>query len=392
MMRKTLKAILLLLVVYFFNLSSSFAQDSSRLRISLLTCSPGEELYSIFGHSAVRIIDSNSVTDYIYNFGTFDFDQDEFYLKFMRGKLLYFVSAERTDDFINAYAYEKRGITEQVLNLSATEKKKMQQALNENLKEENRFYKYDFFLDNCTTRLRDLISNNKTTTPILPAVMPQQTTYRQAIHRYLEKGDQRWSELGIDILLGARTDKIMSASEQQFLPDNLMYTIDSCKNIAMVKEKSVLYSPLNETEKVALFSPLNCFLILLIFIFGIGFIKHPLAQKFLNTFDVLFFIATGLIGVLLILMWVATDHSMTKNNLNLFWALPTNLWVAFQLNNNRRWILSYLRVVVVISSLLLVFWRFLPQEFNTSLIPIVILILWRCSNRVKNSQTPFNAQ
>jgi hypothetical protein len=392
MMRKIPKAFLLLAAIFFFNICSSIAQDSSRLRISLLTCSPGEELYSIFGHSAVRIIDSNSVTDYIYNFGTFDFDQEGFYLKFMRGNLLYFVSAERAEDFINAYAYEKRGITEQVLDLSATEKKKMQYALNENLKEENRFYKYDFFLDNCTTRLRDLISNNKTTTPILPAVMQPQTTYRQAIHYYLEKGGQYWSELGIDILLGARTDKVMTESEQQFLPDNLMYSIDSCKNMAMVKEKTVLYSPLNETGKVALFSPLNCFLILFIFIFGIGFIKHPIAHKFLNTFDVLFFIATGFLGVLLILMWVATNHSMTKNNLNLFWALPTNLWVAFQLNRNRRWILIYLKVVVVISSLLLVFWRFLPQEFNISLIPIVILIMWRCSNRVKKSHTPFNAQ
>ena len=391
-MRKTPKAFLLLAAIFFFNICSSFAQDSSRLRISLLTCSPGEELYSIFGHSAIRIIDSNSVTDYIYNFGTFDFDQDGFYLKFMRGKLLYFVSAERTDDFINAYAYEKRGIIEQVLNLSATEKKKIQHELNENLKEENRFYKYDFFLDNCTTRLRDLISNSKTTTPVLPTVMPQQTTYRQAIHHYLEKGGQNWSELGIDILLGARTDKIMTASEQQFLPDNLMFSIDSCKNIAMVKENTVLYSPLNETDNVSFFSPLNCFLLLLTFIFIIGFIKHPMAQKLLNTFDILLFIATGLLGIILILMWVATDHSMTKNNLNLFWALPTNLWVAFQLNTNRRWVLSYLRVVVVISSLLLVFWRFLPQEFNISLIPIVILIVWRCINRVKIFQIPINAQ
>lgn len=391
-MRKTPKAFLLLAAIFFFNICSSFAQDSSRLRISLLTCSPGEELYSIFGHSAIRIIDSNSVTDYIYNFGTFDFDQEGFYLKFMRGKLLYFVSAERTDDFIGAYAYEKRGITEQILNLSATEKKKIQHALNENLKEENRFYKYDFFLDNCTTRLRDLISNNKATTPILPEVMPKQTTYRQAIHYYLEKGDQYWSELGIDILLGERTDKIMTAREQQFLPDNLMNSIDSCKNNSIVKEKSVLYSPLNKPEKASLFSPLNCFLLLLIFIFGIGFIKQPIAQKFLNTFDVLLFISTGLLGVILLLMWVATDHNMTKNNLNLFWALPTNLWIAFQLNSSRKWIIIYLRVVVVISSLLLIFWRFLPQEFNISLIPIVILIMWRCINRIKNSQLPINAQ
>lgn len=131
------------------------AQDSSRLRISLLTCTPGEELYSTFGHSALRVTDSNAVTDLVYNYGTFNFDDEGFYLKFARGKLLYYVSVELFRDFAANYQYENRGITEQVLNLSGEEKIRMRHFLEENLQPQNRYYKYDFFFDNCTTRLRE---------------------------------------------------------------------------------------------------------------------------------------------------------------------------------------------------------------------------------------------
>ncbi|MBK7884362.1 MAG: DUF4105 domain-containing protein [Chitinophagaceae bacterium] len=124
----------------------TFAQDSSHLRISLLTCTPGEELYSTFGHSALRVIDSSSVTDVVYNYGTFNFDDDGFYLKFVQGKLMYYIAAGIFEAFIYEYQIENRGITEQVLNFSAAEKTIIQQALNNNLKEENKYYKYDFFL------------------------------------------------------------------------------------------------------------------------------------------------------------------------------------------------------------------------------------------------------
>ena len=141
-MKNRIKIFSMLLLIVSLICNNINAQYTSRLRISLLTCTPGEELYSIFGHSALRVIDSNSVTDYVFNYGTFDFGDEDFYLKFTRGKLLYFVSIDRTQDFIFDYINEGRGITEQVLDLSGNEKKEIQHALIENLKEENRFYKY----------------------------------------------------------------------------------------------------------------------------------------------------------------------------------------------------------------------------------------------------------
>ncbi|HEX2682474.1 MAG TPA: DUF4105 domain-containing protein, partial [Ferruginibacter sp.] len=182
-----MKKILFIFTFYFLIFNSASAQDSSRLRISLLTCTPGEELYSTFGHSAFRVIDSNSVTDIVYNYGTFNFDDDGFYLKFIRGKLLYYVSTEPFTDFKYQYQATNRGITEQVLDLTATEKIAIRQFLNENIKEENKYYKYDFFFDNCTTRLRDILTKYKDSSFTQTAVMPVGSRFREAIHEYLNK-------------------------------------------------------------------------------------------------------------------------------------------------------------------------------------------------------------
>ena len=125
------------LVINFIFLTCVFAQQDSNnrnchFRISLLTCTPGSELYSTFGHSALRVLDSVASTDIIYNYGTFDFDDPNFYSKFTRGKLLYFVSLERFDSFVQQYQYEQRGITEQVFDLSCEEKQRLVHALQEN--------------------------------------------------------------------------------------------------------------------------------------------------------------------------------------------------------------------------------------------------------------------
>ena len=142
-----MKHISILLVLLLFGRYASAQETPSALRISLVTCSPGSELYSVFGHNALRIVDSAAGTDIAYNFGTFNFDDPDFYTKFVRGKLMYFLSQENFTDFLYAYNYFKRGVSEQVLNLTDTEKKAIQKALFENLSEENRYYKYDFFYD-----------------------------------------------------------------------------------------------------------------------------------------------------------------------------------------------------------------------------------------------------
>jgi hypothetical protein len=353
------------------------AQDSSRLRISLLTCTPGEELYSIFGHSAIRVIDSNSVADIVYNYGTFNFDDEGFYLKFIRGKLMYYISAAYFSDFKFEYQSSNRGITEQVLNLSGEEKINIRHALHENLKEENKYYKYDFFLDNCTTRLRDLIVNSKSPKPILPPVMPINTTFREAIHEYLNKGGQPWSKLGIDILLGAPTDGIMTTAQQQFLPDNLMKALDSVSNVPIVEKPLNLYVLSTDTNKRSFFTPFIFFTLLLVLYGMICIAGNKRFSTLISSLDGLLFFSTGLLGIILIFMWIGTDHSMTKNNYNLLWALPSHFIFSFFINSRKNWIKKYFLFTAISLVLVMIAWLFLPQQMNNALIPFVLLLMYR---------------
>jgi hypothetical protein len=361
---------------------NSFAQDSSHIRISLLTCTPGQELYSTFGHTAIRITDSISLTDYVFNYGTFNFEEDGFYTKFIRGKLLYYLSAENFSDFKFAYQAENRGITEQVLNLDAEEKIALKQALYENTKEKNRYYKYDFFFDNCTSRARDMVVKYKKNHPSFQPVMPKGTSFRQAIHLYLDKNEKDWSKLGIDLLLGARTDAIMSTAHSQFLPDNLMKSLDSNKQQpALVISTKNLYQITEQTEESSLFTPLFIFSLLFSCILLLSFSSNHWIKIFLQGFDGVFFFLIGMLGLLLIFMWWGTDHSMTKNNYNLLWAWPTNIIAAFLMPSQKKWVQKYFGIQAVALMLLLISWFFLPQQLNTSLIPIVLLMIFRTAKK-----------
>jgi hypothetical protein len=326
----------LLAAAFFILPVTSFGQDSSHIRISLLTCTPGDELYSTFGHSALRVTDSSSVTDIVFNYGTFNFDDPGFYIKFIRGKLLYYVSTADFPDFKEEYQTTNRGMTEQVLNLSAAEKIALMHFIYNNAKEQNRYYQYDFFLDNCTTRLRDIIVKFKTNYRPLKPVMPANTRFRQAIHEYLDKGGKYWSKLGIDLLLGAPTDAVMTTAQSQFLPDNLMKALDSTnQQHQLVVSEAALYPfiPIGNTQ--SFFTPMIVFSLLLVSILALSFSSNKTVILLLNGFDGLLLFITGALGILFIFMWTSTDHSMVKNNFNLIWAWPTNAVFAFFVNSKK---------------------------------------------------------
>ena len=383
-MKKKLLHLLFISILAHWHIST-FAQDSSHLRISLLTCTPGNELYSIFGHSAFRVVDSSKAfnddyRDIVYNYGTFNFDDEGFYLKFARGKLLYYVSIENFEDFKYLYQATNRGITEQVLNLTAAEKVNVQSFLNNNLKEENKYYKYDFFFDNCTTRLRDIIKKNHDSAFTVRPVMPVGTTFRQAIYQYLDKGNQPWSKLGIDILLGKPCDGVMTAEQMQFLPDNLMISLDSASHPLILSHQN-LYTLNENTGKGSFFTPFVVFLILLIAIAALSFVKNKYVQIFLQGFDGILFFSTGLLGIILIFMWASTDHSMTKDNFNLLWAWPTHFVVSFFVTSKKSWVKKYFAFTAAVLAIVLLAWFFLPQHMNTGLIPFVLLLIYRSANK-----------
>ncbi|QEC66196.1 DUF4105 domain-containing protein [Panacibacter ginsenosidivorans] len=359
--------------------------SSCGLRISVLTCSPGQDLYSLFGHNALRIIDTFKTAggyrleDSIYNWGTFDFDEPNFYFKFMRGKLLYFLSPDRLEDFIYEYRYEGRSVTEQVLNLSCAEKLRIKQLVSINMTGNNRFYKYDFLFDNCTTRIRDIIEKNVPGIKVSGSLVPPGTTFRNMLYSYLDKGSQPWSKLGIDILLGSEIDKPVTNDQSMFLPEYLMKAVDSSSvnNISVVSNKHLLVNAQPYDEMQDLYNPLITIGFICIVLFMLGLLKTTSAKTIVKFTDTLLLYITGLIGLLILFMWFFTDHKACSNNYNIAWALPTNFAAAFVAWRKPSWVRQYFKIAAVVTALLLLSWFWLPQQMNIALLPFTIYMLYR---------------
>jgi hypothetical protein len=377
-----MQRLLLTLLTLHCSLFITAQSDSCDLRISLLTCSPGTELYSTFGHSALRVVDKSTGTDIIYNYGVFDFSDPDFYAKFVRGKLLYYLDQENFGDFLYNYSADNRSVSEQVLQLTCSEKKDMQQFLFTNLRPENRSYKYDFLFDNCTTRLRDLVMKKSGKNYLTKDILSNQpTSFRNHIHYYLNMNRMHWSKLGIDLLLGAKLDRLMTADEAMFLPDYLEKGFDSSSiaGTPLVQQKLPLYIKKDTGDMGG--NPLSTPAFIFSFILGdvavLSFLTFKGSVTILAITDSLLFLVTGLLGVLLVFMWTGTDHQICANNYNLLWALPTHLIAAFLIRKQTTLAKNYFRFTALLSALLVLAWFFLPQELNPALIPVVLLLGWR---------------
>jgi len=374
-----MKRFIIALLLYFFSIVSPAQINPAHTRISILTCGSGEELYSLFGHTAIRILDSTTNTDIVINWGGFTFDPPDFYFKFLRGKLLYYSFANTFPDFMQEYVEDKRSVYEQVLNVDSVTKQKIINAVNFNSQGDNRFYKYDFLLDNCTTRVKNIVFENCTGTTINDSLVPDKTTSRDLIHYYLERGNKPWTELGIDILLGSRVDKTVSNDETMFLPEFFMKGLGEAQkqNSALANKRTTLLQgelPQNDSGK---FMPLIILSIISGALFFISRSSSAWAKKITAFADALLIYITGLIGILLLFMWFATDHTVCKNNFNLAWALPFNLPAAFFFINKPAWMSNYFFIAAVITAICLAIWFFIPQQMNIALLPVVILLLNR---------------
>lgn len=378
-MRPLIGRFLVLLILAMTYCKGTRANDSCSLQISLLTCSPGSELYSTFGHSAIRLKDPSTNTDIVFNYGTFNFDDPGFYRKFTQGKLDYFLSVSDYSAFIESYKEEKRGVYEQILNLTCPQNRRLQLALQENALPEHRFYRYDFIKDNCTTRIRNLLQSLIDSITLIKFILPQNATPRKLIHHYLEQGHKQWSKLGIDVLLGSKIDQKLNVSGTMFLPEYLMKGLDEMTipgKRPLVARKHELLTYGREPEPSKLNKPLLV-ISLITLIMALVYTSKFKKGSLVYLFDTLLFSVTGLIGVLLCFMWWGTNHEACSSNYNLLWALPFNL-IAFPfVRKGSGWIKLYCILLAVISSLLLLLWPWLPQQLNVAIVPLVMLLLLR---------------
>jgi hypothetical protein len=392
---KFVKRVFLLLMACIIYSSSYSQNDSCNLQITLLTCGPGADLYSVFGHSGIRVKNQNDHSDLIYNYGTFDFEDPDFYIKFVKGKLLYSLSVQSLNDFLYEYRIEKRSVIEQQLTLGCDEKHKLDDALRNNAREENRYYLYQFFFDNCSTRLRDIVSNNLHDTLTFKEIRPQPVpTFRTMIHYYLDKGEQYWSKAGIDLLLGSLIDRQPTNKEVMFLPDYLMKGFDSAaeKGNPIVSSKKIIVPPANPADLSvpnalhketfgSQANPLTVMWLLMLTGTIFTFIKSDAARRFMKIFDIALFFILGGFGCLILFMWFGTEHDLCSQNYNLLWALPTHLIISFFLFTNRKWVRRYFTITSVLYLLILLLWAFLPQGMNPAFLPLVLVATIRSFQR-----------
>lgn len=368
-----------ILLFLLWGLYSNAQDNRSELRISVLTCAPGQELYSTFGHTAIRVVDSIQHTDIVYNYGTFDFSDPDFYSKFTRGKLDYFLSIASLPDFMYEYRSENRDVYEQVLALSEQSKKAIQQALNETLSGAARYYKYDFLYNNCTSRVRDIIMRYGGLEADQQLV-PAGTSFRDMLHEYLDKGNQAWSKFGIDLVLGSPIDKKAGIAESMFLPDYLMKGIDSSvrsKYHKVLGDKILINRGTAQPEPFR-DTPLLLFSVIAVIVGVLSLLKNKTAVQLSRVFDFVLFLSTGLIGCLLLFMWLGTDHSACAANYNLLWAMPLNVLAAFAVWKRPGWFRKYMSVYAGLLLVTILVWFWLPQELNTGFLPIILLLLARC--------------
>lgn len=376
----------LLAVLYRVN-GQAPAADS--VVISILTCAPGDELYSIYGHNAIRVLDLKDGTDRVYNYGTFDFDTPGFAVKFMRGKLPYMLTSADFGMFLREYHYFKRSVKEQIINFTPEEKSRVMAFLDNNMLPQNRTYKYDFFMDNCATRLRDVLEKNSSGV-LWDESQASGKTFRTIIKEY-QKG-LPWTDFGIDLIIGAPADRKTSVREESFIPDYLAFDISKAGIRSATPSRlefyrsEVLSFPERAVKTNFLLTPMFFFLLLL----GLEvFIFVKLRQndhKLVKIYDKLWIWIVTFSSLLMAFMWFGTDHIPTKYNWNLLWANPLILLWWWKARNVRALTVFLAACLVVSLSNAVTGHNFLPQYFHPVVAVICLIFLlkgWRITAKTK---------
>jgi hypothetical protein len=383
------------LVIFSLFLAGLGAQPqlSERAQISLITGGPYQgELYSAFGHSAVRVYDPAQGINWVYNYGIFDFDQPNFYLNFAKGNLLYKCAKGYYPAFESAYRAENRYLKEQILALSPRQKQDYFNFLEWNARPENATYRYDYFYDNCATRIRDGLQKSLGRQLIFDSTYVQASkSIRELCDDYLRY--QAWGDFGIDLALGLPMDKKASAWEYMFLPDYLAQGLAAAQLEINGKVQPLVDTKRNIAEAGSQPLPNQWASPSLVFflLFGLSVVvtmyswRQPEKARF---WDALLFFTVGLIGLFLLLLWLATDHAAAARNLNLLWAWPLHLIAAFGLlqKGTSKPLKNYLWLWTIYAALLVSSWLWLPQDLSLALIPLTASLALRGWHRAWHGQ------
>jgi hypothetical protein len=385
---KTLALLAIFLLILFPKAYST--QLSPESRISLLTCAAGDEIYSYFGHSAIRINDPQSGIDYVFNYGVFSFDAPHFAWRFAKGETDYILAGERMVSFMATYRGEQRSVYEQILNISQSEKQSLFDALIENAKKENRVYRYRHFSDNCSTRVRDQLEKCVNHQIQYDISKDKKKSFRDLVDECVPGNS--WNGFGIKLALGIPADRITTYSQKMFLP---VYLMNSMANAKLMRDRAGVPFALSRTTLFEAkpiqqgFSFTSPVVVVNLFFLVVGVFTFIELRRKKRMFwlDFLVFFSTGFAGILLSFLCFISISEATGWNLNLVWALPTHfifafLWLVPALRLKLEWYLKFTAVSVLLFMITMIF---LPQTFHWLIVPLCLSILLRSFSSLKLS-------
>lgn len=356
------------------------------IEVSLLTCEQGDEIYTLFGHTAIRINNTQDNTDIVFNYGLFDFNAPNFIWRFTLGETDYQLGATTYIHFLSEYQYYNRSVWEQVLNLTASEKEKLIFLLEENYKPENRIYRYNFLYDNCATKPRDII-----TTAIEGTITYQGSlneTFRSLIHKHTK--DYPWSTFGMDLCLGKSVDNPVSINESMFSPiylmkhfNNAMITDTNQQQRLLVKKTHTLYHAQHETKKSHLPSPFLSFSFLFLIVLSISILGVNNNKSYWGI-DLILLFLFGIPGVIIAFLSFFSTHPGVYPNYLLLLLNPLHLLaLPFIIKRIKKRKLSYyLTTYCILLTFFIVLSPLFLQRFNLAMLPLALCILTRGINHI----------
>ncbi len=378
-MRTTLRLLRFVLVLVCAMVANSlFAQTRLKepvgdsLRVSLLTCEPGLEAYERFGHTALRVIDAVNEQDWVFNYGTFSFEEPNFIWRFMMGEGSYFLDVMPYAIFEEHYLYEGRSITEQCIRLLPEERLSLYYALVENLRPENVRYRYNFLYDNCTTRAVRQIENAAGQVVYALPDDAKGKTFRTIIHEATEKAP--WSQFGIDLLLGEEVDRPINTEQYFFSPLYAQRLMATGKRVGVhgvpenLVEQTVFVPAEATTEMLAdhpsPFTPLMAMALLLVLVFAMSVLSWKRKRMFALV-DVSLLLTQAVEGSIIALLFFCSAHPAVGSNWLVVWLNPLPfVGLLLRYAGRRTPLRSYYHPFsAILLSISLLAMPFLPQEF-----------------------------
>jgi hypothetical protein len=376
-----------------FSCRFAHSQTNQDTTVYLITCSPGTETYSIYGHSAIRILIQHLNSDTVYNWGVFDFNTPNFAWKFAKGRLNYLLDTSEFQRFMAEYVYERRSVYLQKINFDPNEKRVFISLIIENRLPQNRSYRYDFFYDDCSTRIRDLIEKAVGSKLSYPPEDKQEIhTFREMVGEFQKSSP--WLRVGIDLIMGTPGEVKAKFHDRMFLPLHLQKNLSQ----AVINREQNLIPLLGSAETILQFDPpvlKSKFYTTPFFVFTLlalcililtSIFRHSRISKIL---DLIIFSIFSILSILMIFFNFFTDHEQMRLNLNILWFNPVILICLICLISGKSgqiWfrIVFYLSLIFIPSILIA------PHAFNISFLPVIVILILRTSVRCNFKWNPLS--